>query len=119
MDHTQACIFFPHRIFQVTIFIRYGFAVCIQRMNSGIAWIQTEPNGIIKWKRTWHNMYGIGAKWHYIMETDMLYYGRKRSQMALYNGIGYGILWMETEPGMYFFPTGFFRSPHSLGMDLE
>ena len=53
------------------------------------------------------------------METDMLYYGWKRSQMALYNGIGYGILWMETEPGMYFFPTGFFRSPHSLGMDLK
>ena len=37
----------------------------------------------------------------------MLYYGWKRSQMALYNGIGYGILWMETEPGMYFFPQDF------------
>ena len=29
-------------------------------------------------------MDGIGAKWHYIMETDMEYHGWKRSQMALY-----------------------------------
>ena len=87
-------------------------------MDYGIAWMETEPNGITQWKRTWHIMYASGVKWHYIKETDMLYYGWKRSQMALYNGIGHVILWMETEPGMYFL-TGFFRSPHSLGMDLE
>ena len=39
-------------------------------------------------------MDGIGAKWHYIMETDMEYHGWKRSQMALYNGT----LWMGREP---------------------
>ena len=43
-------------------------------------------------------MDGIGAKWHYIMETDMEYHGWKRSQIALYNGHGHGILWLEMEP---------------------
>ena len=36
-------------------------------------------------------MDGIGAKWHYIMETNMEYHGWKQSQMALYNGNGHGI----------------------------
>ena len=39
------------------------------------------------------NGYGISR-----MDTDMAYYGWKRSQLALHNGNGYGILWMETEP---------------------
>ena len=95
-------VFFSHRILQVTTFIRYryGFAIWIQRMDYGIAWMETEPKGITKWKWTWHIMDGIGAKWHYTMDTDMEYYGWKRSRMVLYNGIGHGILWMETEPGM-------------------
>ena len=43
------------------------------------------------WTRTWHIMDGKGANWHCIMEMDMEYYGWKRSQLALYNGNGYGI----------------------------
>ena len=50
----------------------------------------------------WNSMDGNGAKWHHTMEMDMAYYVWKRSQMASYNGIRHGILWMETEPGMYF-----------------
>ena len=46
----------------------------------------------------WNSMDGNGAKWHYIMETDMAYYGWNWSQMALYNGNGHGISWIETEP---------------------
>ena len=69
-------------------------------MDYGIAWMETEPNGITQWKWTWHIMYGNGAEWHHIMELDMEYYGWKRSQACI-------------------FPTGCFWSPHSLGMVLE
>ena len=46
----------------------------------------------------WNSMDGNGAKWHYIMETNMAYYGWNWSQMALYNGNGHRISWIETEP---------------------
>ena len=48
----------------------------IQHVNGyGIAWMETEPNGIILWKSIylwiWNNTDGIDAERHYIMETDM------------------------------------------------
>ena len=43
-------------------------------------------------------MDGNGANWHYNMETDIECYEWKRRKLALFNGNGYGILWMETEP---------------------
>ena len=46
----------------------------------------------------WNSMDGNGAKWHHTLEMDMAYYVWKRSQMASYNGIGHGILWLEMEP---------------------
>ena len=68
-------------------------------MDYGIAWMETEPNGITQWKRTWLIMYGIGAKWkrtwhimdgngakwHHIMESDMEYYEWKRSQSCIFS----------------------------------
>ena len=56
--------------------------------RQGISWMETEPIGIITWKR--NIMDGNRANWHYLMETDMEYFGWKRSQVALYNGNGHG-----------------------------